>query len=262
MGLVAILESPEYLYGVVYRRLARQHRLETPFEGCVFLYVLAVLIDSGCADDAELPAGERGLEHVRRVHRTLGGAGPHDRVQLVDKDDLRFGVLRYLVYDLLQTLLELAPVLGTSDHAREVQRQHPPTGESLGHLVVDHPLGDALDDGGLADAGVSDEHGVVLCTPGQHLYGGLYLVGTPDDRVQLAFSRHLGEGWRAARRFARLSARVDAAHPRPAQLRVRESETAEELPRFGFLVPRQREQNVLRTDVGGPERARLLVGGH
>src|SRR5215218_2569782 len=97
MGLVAILEPPEDLYGV------------------------AVLSDSGCADDAELPAGERGLEHVGRVHRTLGGAGPHDRVQLVDKDDLRFGVLRYLVYDLLEALLELAPVLGTSDHSREVE---------------------------------------------------------------------------------------------------------------------------------------------
>src|SRR3712207_433159 len=156
MGLVAILESPEYLNGVIYRRLAHKHRLETPFEGRVFLYVLAVLIDSGCADDAELSAGERGLEHVRGVHRTLGGTCPHDRVQLVDKDDLCFGVLRYLVYDLLEALLELAPVLGTSDHAREVKSQHPPAGEGLGHLVVDHPLGDALDDGGLAHTGVSD----------------------------------------------------------------------------------------------------------
>src|SRR5215204_3673138 len=256
MGLVAIFESPEYLYGVVHRRLAHQHRLETPFERGVFLYVLAVLINGGCPDDAELSAGERGFEHVGRVHRTLGGAGSHDRVQLVDKDNLRFGVFRYLVYDLLETLLELAPELGTGDHAREVQRQHPPAGEGLRHLVVDHPLGDALDDGGLADAGVSDEHGVVLGTPGQHLYGGLYLVGPPDDRVQLALSRHLGEvpavfveGRRGARRFAHLAALVDATHHRPAQLGVRESKTAEELPSLGFFVPRQREQNMLRPDV-------------
>src|SRR5215217_1417757 len=125
MGLVAILESPEYLYGVVHCRLAHQHRLESPFERGVFLYVLAVLINGGCPDDAELSAVERGFEHVGGVHRTLGSAGAYDRVQLVDKDDLRFGVLRYLVYDLLETLLELAPVLGTSDPAREVKNQYP-----------------------------------------------------------------------------------------------------------------------------------------
>jgi hypothetical protein len=162
----------------------------------------------------------------------------------------------YLVYNLLEALLEFAPVLGAGDHAGEVQREHPPTGKSLGHLVVDHPLGDAFDDGGLANAGVSDEHGVVLGAPGQHLYGGLYLVGPPDDRIQLALTGHLGEvpavlveGRRGARRLTRLATFVDTAHYRPTQLGVRESETPQKLSRLGFLVPRKREQHMLRTDV-------------
>src|SRR5215210_1609780 len=127
MGLVAILQPPEDLYGVIYRRLAHQHRLETPLKGGVFLYVLAVLINRRRPDDAELSAGEGGLEHVRGVHRTLGGAGPDDRVELVYEDDLLLWVLRYLVYNLLEALLELSPVLGTGDYAREVQREHPAT---------------------------------------------------------------------------------------------------------------------------------------
>src|SRR5215212_11565284 len=76
MGLIAILQAPDDLHGVLYRRLAHQHRLKTPLKGGVFLYVLAVLINRRRPDDAELPAGEGGLEHVRGVHRTLGGAGP------------------------------------------------------------------------------------------------------------------------------------------------------------------------------------------
>src|SRR5215204_3936956 len=82
MGLIAILQAPDDLHGVLYRRLAHQHRLKTPLKGGVFLYVLAVLINRRRPDDAELPAGEGGLEHVRGVHRTLGGAGPEAGVDL------------------------------------------------------------------------------------------------------------------------------------------------------------------------------------
>ena len=61
-----------------------------------------------------------GLEHVGGVHRTFGGASPDDRVELVDEDYLLLGVLLDLIYDLLETLLELAPVLGPGDQAGEI----------------------------------------------------------------------------------------------------------------------------------------------
>ena len=34
--------------------------------------------------------------------------------------------------------------------------------QALGHVALDDALGEALDDGGLADAGLADEHRVVL----------------------------------------------------------------------------------------------------
>ena len=68
-------------------RLADVHLLEAALEGGVLLDVLAVLVERGGADHAQLAAGEHRLDHVAGVHRALGGAGADDGVQLVDEGD-------------------------------------------------------------------------------------------------------------------------------------------------------------------------------
>src|SRR5918998_506060 len=85
--LVAVLETPQDVYGVLDCRLADEYGLEAPLEGCVLLYVLAILVYGGRANNMQLAAGEGWFEHVRGVHRALGRAGSHDRVQLVDEED-------------------------------------------------------------------------------------------------------------------------------------------------------------------------------
>ena len=62
-----------------------EHRLEAPLQRGVLLDVLAVLVERGRADAAQLAAGQRGLEHVGGVHRALGRARADQRVQLVDE---------------------------------------------------------------------------------------------------------------------------------------------------------------------------------
>ena len=52
---------------------------------------------------------------------------------------------------------------------------------------------EALDDGGLADAGLADQHRVVLGPAGQHLHDPLDLLLAPDHRVELALAGQLGE---------------------------------------------------------------------
>src|SRR5262249_36320233 len=54
-------------------------------------------------------------------------------------------------------------------------------------------LGQALDDGGLAGAGLADEDGVVLGAPAQHLDEAADLLVAADDRVELALAGHLGQ---------------------------------------------------------------------
>jgi hypothetical protein len=126
-------------------------------------------------------------------HGPLGGAGPDDRVELVDEgDDLALGV-GDLLKDGLQALLELAPVLCAGDHRAQVERDQAAVAEALGDVALDDATGEALDDGGLAHAGLADEHGVVLRPAGQHLDDPPDLVVPADDRVELALAGVLGE---------------------------------------------------------------------
>ncbi len=102
-------------------------------------------------------AAERGLDDVGGVHRAFGGTGTHDGVQLVDEED---DVLRLadLVHHRLDALLELAAVFRAGDHQREVERDDLLVAQDFGHVAGGDFLGQSLDDGGLADAGLADEH--------------------------------------------------------------------------------------------------------
>ena len=111
------------------------------------------------------PRASIGLSRLDGVHRALGRAGADDRVQLVDEqDDLALGVLDLLEHG-LQALLELAAVLGAGDERAQVERDDALVLEPLGHVAAHDALGEALDDGRLADAGLADQHRVVLGAP-------------------------------------------------------------------------------------------------
>ena len=93
MHLVALLEAAQDGDRVLDAGLAHVDGLEAPLEGGVLLDVLPVLVEGGGADAAQLAARERGLEHVRGVHRALGRARADEGVQLVDEeDDLALGL--------------------------------------------------------------------------------------------------------------------------------------------------------------------------
>ena len=93
----------------------------------------------------------------------------------------------------LEPLLELAAVLRAGDHRGQVEAEHAPALEGVGHVAGDHALGQPLDDGGLADAGLADQHRVVLGTPREHLHDAADLRVAADDRVELALLGALGQ---------------------------------------------------------------------
>ncbi len=65
--------------------------------------------------------------------------------------------------------------------------------QRLGDVVGDDLLSEPLDDRGLADAGLTDEHRVVLGAARQHLHHPLDLAVATDDRVELLLARLLRE---------------------------------------------------------------------
>ena len=116
-------------------------------------------------DHPQLASRERRLEHVPRVHGSLRRPGAHDRVHLVDEDHIATLRFRDLLEHGLHALLELATVLRSREHGRDVELEQLLVGESeVGTSPFDHTLSEPLDDGRLAD------------TPGSPMRTGLFLV--------------------------------------------------------------------------------------
>src|SRR5207245_8359032 len=134
--LVAVAEAAEDLDRLVDRRLLDADLLEAALEGSVALEVLAVLVERRRADRLQLAAGQRRLQDRRRVDRALGGTRADERVQLVDKQD---DVVRVpeLLDDLLEALLELAPILRARDERPDVEREHALALQRLGDVALD-----------------------------------------------------------------------------------------------------------------------------
>ena len=195
MRLVALLQAAQDRDRVGDGRLADEHRLEAPLERRVLLDVLAVLVERRRADGAQLAAREHRLEQVAGRDGALGGTGTDDRVELVDEEDdlaLRGGDLREHG---LEPLLELAAVLGARDQRADVERPDALALQSLRHVARDDALGEALGDRRLADAGLADQHRVVLRAAREHLDRAPDLLVAADHRVELA---RLGGGGEVA----------------------------------------------------------------
>src|SRR5690606_26622734 len=97
------------------------------------------------------------LQDVGGIDRALCGARTHEGVDLVDEDD-DVAARADLLGDLLEALLEVAAVAGSGDERAEVERVDLLLLERLGHIALDDREGEALDDGRLADSGLTDQH--------------------------------------------------------------------------------------------------------
>ena len=121
VDLVPLLQAPQDRDRVLDGRLAHVDLLEPTLERRILLDMLAVLVERGRTDEAQLTAREHRLDHVAGVDRTFCAARTDDRVQLVDeRDDLALGV-GDLLEDGLESLFELAAVLRAGNHRPDVE---------------------------------------------------------------------------------------------------------------------------------------------
>ena len=190
--LVALPQALEDLHRLLGGGLLDLDLLEAALERGVALQVLAVLVERRGADRLQLAAGEGRLQDGGGVDRALGGAGADQVVELVDEQD-DVAALGDLLHHLLEALLELAAVLGARDQGGQVERVDLLVLEQLRDLAVGDPRGQALDDGGLADAGLAEQHRVVLGAAREDLHDPLDLDLAADHRVELALGGELGQ---------------------------------------------------------------------
>ena len=83
----------------------------------------------------------------------------------------------------------LAPAIS----AAHVERHQPAVLEAVGHVAIGDAQRQPLGDRGLADAGIADQHRIVLGPPGEDLDGAADLLVAADHRIELAVARRLGE---------------------------------------------------------------------
>ena len=190
--LVTILQAMDDGQRVGDAGLVDVHRLEAALERGVLLDVLAVLVGRRGADDLDLAARQGRLEDAGGVDGALRRARADDGVDLVDEEDDVAGLL-HLGDDPLETVLELAAVLGAGHERGHVKRPDLLVAQHVGHGARRDELGQALDDGRLAHARVAQDEWVVLLAARQHLHDALHLAVAADHGVELALGGKRGE---------------------------------------------------------------------
>ncbi len=138
----------------------------------------------------QLAARQRRLEHVGGVHRALARAGADHGVQLVDEQQQVVAVVAHVLHQVRHPLLELAAVAAAGEHAREVERDQPPAGEQVRHVVVDE------------DWAIPSTI-AVLPTPGSPMSTGLFLVRRDRTSSVCSISCHDRRRGRAGPRVPR-----------------------------------------------------------
>ncbi len=190
---VALLETAKNGHRVRNRGLVDQDRLEAPLERGVLLHVLAVLIERGGPDAAEIAPRQLGLQEVRGIHSPLRLAGPDKGVKLVhEEDDAAFGG-GHLLEEGLEAVLKLAAVLRAGDHRTEVHRDKALVLQPLRHIPRHDAAREALHDRGLAHARLPDEDGVIFRAARKHLHHPPDLVVASDYGIDLPLARGVGE---------------------------------------------------------------------
>ena len=122
VDLVALFQAAQNRHCVVHRWLAHQYRLKPALQRLVLLDVLAVFVERGGTDAAQIAARQGRLEHVGGVDRALRRAGADQGVQLVDeKNDLAVGRSDLLEYR-FEPVLELAAKLGSRHQRAQIER--------------------------------------------------------------------------------------------------------------------------------------------
>ena len=189
--LIFVLDLTQNLEGLLGRRRLDHHLLESPLQSSVFLDVLTVLVEGRGTDALYLAARQGGLEDVGSVHRAGRATGADDGVDLIDEED-DVGILGEFVEHGLDALLELSAIFRAGHHAGHVESDDALVEKHARHLALHDAQGEALDYGRLADAGLTDQHGVVLLAAREDLGEALDLGLAPHHGVELALGGGLG----------------------------------------------------------------------
>ena len=222
MLFVSAPQPGENLHRLLDRGLLDGNLLQAPGERAILLDVLE-LLERRRADHPKIARREQRLEQRRQIHRAAGDrAGADGGVHFVDEENrLRPGGERG--DDRLEALLEVAAIPRARQERAGIERKDFRVLQRALHIVVKKPRGEAFGHRGLADAGIADEHRVVLAAAAEHFDRPLELVGASDERIEQSLTRPFGQVHavrlerigRRGRRAGFAAGRADRRHGEP-----------------------------------------------
>ena len=187
MGFVAGLEAAEDADRVFDARLADIDGLEAALQGRVFFDVLAIFVERGRADAAELAAGQGRLEQVGRRRPPPSALPAPTTVCSSSMNRMTWPVDSWTSRMTALSRSSNSPrYLRAGDEQAHVEGDDAAVLQALRHVALDDAQGEAFDDGRLADARLADEHGVVLRAAREDLNDAADFLVAADDRIELA----------------------------------------------------------------------------
>ena len=114
-------------------------------------------------------------------------------MKFVDEgDDLAVGTFDF-VKNSLEAFFEFATILRARNHPGQIKSDQLLVLQRFGDVACDDSLGEAFDDGGLTDAGLTDQNRVVLGSAGQHLDHAANFAIATNHRIEFSLARYLGQ---------------------------------------------------------------------
>ena len=177
--LVAVLDAVDDLDSIRFVGRRNLDGLEAALKRTIFLNGLAIFARRGCADALDFSTRESRLENVGCVERPLCRSRSDQRMQLVYEYDGVL-ILHQLFHDGLEPLFKLPAVFCAGHDQGKIETEDFLVGEKAGNFAVGDALRKPFHDRRLADAGLADEHGIVLGAAAENL----------DDAFQFAIAAH------------------------------------------------------------------------
>ena len=167
--------------------------LKATCQRVIFLEDAAVFRVSRRPDAFELTGRQRRLQEIGRIERPARSrARANEGMNFIDEQN-GVRVIHQLLQHRFQALLEIAAIFCAGEQCAHVERIDLRLGEDVRDLAVNHALGQAFGNGGLAHASFTDEQWIILAATAEDLDHALKLFVTPDQRIDLAIDGHLVE---------------------------------------------------------------------
>ena len=239
---VAVAQPAQNRDRLLDARLVNHHRLEAAFKRGVGFDVLSIFVEGRRADALQFAAGEFRLYHRTQIERAFGSARADERVQFVDEQNDVARTALDFVENAFDASFEFAAILRAGDERPEREREHALPAQRRRNGSGDDPLRQSFDDRRFSDAGLADEHGIILAAAREDRNETVDFVVASDDRIEFA-------GAREFREVARKTSERRGSAEAPRQLVERRCAA------FPFLAPQAfGEQDASRDESGGGQR--------